>query len=125
MRPPVEDSATTTVSPRSFRRRAMLSARAIRSCITLVSLVELEWRSANLPVPTSHAYDARKRARARPPADKSNAGEEIHGEKARGQETQHDQAAVRRHPLRGEGSGRVGDHQPAARAQRVPRADAR
>ena len=32
---------------------------------------------------------------------------------------------LRRHPLRGEGPGRLGHHQPAARAQRVPRADAR
>src|SRR5260370_9400508 len=33
MRPPVEDSATTIVSLRSFRRRPACSARSIRVCI--------------------------------------------------------------------------------------------
>ena len=35
------------------------------------------------------------------------------------------QEGLQGHPVRGEGPGRLGHHQPAARAERVPRADAR
>src|ERR1700704_2913035 len=135
MRPPVEDSATTMVSPRSFRRRAIFSPRAINSCIAFFSCVHRDRplrelartnaprRSATSPPPPRRAYEARKRAGASPPADKSTTVRRD-GEKARSEETQHDQAAIQRYSLRGEGSGRLGDHQPPARAQRVSRADA-
>src|SRR5262249_50691150 len=39
IRPPVEDSATAIVSPRCLRRRAALSARAIKSCMGALLLL--------------------------------------------------------------------------------------
>jgi hypothetical protein len=40
MRPPVEDSETATVSPRSFRRAPIASASGINVCIVRSSLFD-------------------------------------------------------------------------------------
>src|SRR5262245_34285405 len=66
IKPPVEDSATTTVSPRSLSRRAIRSASAISSCMALISCCR------------PHERDARAcpRRRAAPMMPASAAGRE-------------------------------------------------
>src|SRR5262245_13063511 len=58
MRPPVEDSATTMVPRRSFRRCPARSARGIKSCIGAHILLLHRTLGARLLAPTRAAYDA-------------------------------------------------------------------